>query len=209
MPPLSLRHEQVGRERERSGERGRDADRAERDARPDLDHEPETGDAERHGHPDPSANLLLVDEAREERDEERGGELDEQRDAHREVLDRDEIEPLHERDADEPERDEEEELAPTHAQPRGRDHEQEGEEEERGARVADLRQLERREPGAEHDLRHAPVDGEERRGDRDHRVAEPRPVVLTLLGQQRRGVDHGAAGYRPTLRCSSGCSSAW
>ena len=62
--------------------------------------------------------VLLVDEAREERDEERRGELDEQRDADRQVLDRDEVEPLDERDPDEPERDEEEQLAPSDAQPR-------------------------------------------------------------------------------------------
>ena len=117
----------------------------------------------------------------------------------REVLDRDEVEPLHERDADEAERDEEEKLAATDAQPRGSDDEQEREEENRGARVADLRELERREARAEDDLRDAPVDREERRGGRDHDVAEPCLVVRAPLGEQGGGVDHEPAGYPPTL----------
>ena len=95
--------------------------------------------------PDAPPDVLLVDEPREERDEERRGELDEERDADGQVLDRDEVEPLHERDADETERDEEDELASSDPQPRRRDHEEEGEEEDRGARVADLRELERGE----------------------------------------------------------------
>ena len=115
------------------------------------------------------------------------------------VLDRDEVEPLHERDPDESERDEEEELAAADPEPRRRDDEQEGEEEDRGARVADLRQLEGREARAEHDLRDAPVDREERRRGRDHDVAEPRLVVRAPLGEQRRGVDHEPAGYPPTV----------
>ena len=57
----------------------------------------------------------MVDEPREERDEERRGELDQQRNSHREVLDRHEVEPLDERDPDEAERDEERELAAAHA----------------------------------------------------------------------------------------------
>ena len=138
--------------------------------------------------------VLLVDEPREERDEERRGELDEERDADRQVLDRHEVEPLHERDADEPERDEEEQLAPIRpagatARPRGG---------RRGSRIAaqvfaDLRELERREPRAEDDLGDAAVDGEERRSGRHHRVAEPSSC--------RRGAPRGAGwGRRPCAR---------
>ena len=199
VPALALGHQEVRGERQRAAERGRDADRAEGDARPQLDDEREPGEAQRDRDPDPPSDVLLVDEPREERDEQRRGELDEERDADREVLDRDEVEPLHERDADEAERDEEEELAAADPQPRRRDHEQEREEEDRGARVADLRELERREPRAEDDLRHAPVDGEERRRGGDHDVAEPRLVVRAPLGEQRGGVDHEPAGYPPTL----------
>jgi len=112
VPALALGHEQVRGERERAAERCRDADRAERDSLPELDDEREPRDAQGDGHPDPAPDVLLVDEAREERDEERGGELDEQRDADGELLDGDEVQPLDEGDADEPEGDEEEELAP-------------------------------------------------------------------------------------------------
>ena len=86
--------------------------------------------------------MLLVDEPCEECDEERGGELDEERDADREILDRDEVEPLDERDADEAESDKEQELAASDPQARWRDHKEEREEEDRRARVADLRELE-------------------------------------------------------------------
>src|SRR5207344_2291721 len=112
MLALVLRHEQVGRQRQRAAQRGRDADGAERDAGPELDHEREASQTQRHGDPDAAPNVLLVDEASEERDEERRGELDQQRDADRQVLDRNEVEPLHERDADQAERDEEKQLAP-------------------------------------------------------------------------------------------------
>ena len=149
MLPLALGHEEVGGERQRAAERRGDADRAEGDPGPQLDDEREPGQAHGDRDPDPPADVLLVDEPREERDEERRGELDEERDADGQVLDRDEVEPLHERDPDEPERDEKEELATTDAQSRGSDDEQEREEENRGARVADLRELERREARAE------------------------------------------------------------
>ncbi len=197
--PLALSHEEVGSERQRATERRSDTDRAEGDSRPQLHDEREPGQAHRDRDPDPPPDVLLVDEAREERDEERRGELDEERDAHRQVLDGDEVEPLDERDPDEPESDEEEELAATDAQSRGSDDEQEREEENRRAGVADLRELERREARAEHDLRDAPVDREERRGRRDHDVPEPCLVVRTPLGEQSRGVDHEPAGYPPTV----------
>ena len=199
MLAFALGHEEVGRQSECADERGGHADRAEGDPRPELDDEREAGEAHRDRHPDAPPDVLVVDEPREERDEERRRELDEQRDAHRQVLDRDEVEPLDERDPDEAERDEERELAAAHAQPRRRDREQEGEEQDRRARVADLRELERREPRAEDDLRDASVDREQRRRRRDHHVAEPRLVVRAPLGEQGGGVDHGPAGYPPTL----------
>ena len=197
MLPLALGHEEVRRERQRATECRGDADRAESDSGPQLDDEREAGQAHGDGDPDPPADVLLVDEPREERDEERCRELDEERDAHGQVLDRDEVEPLHERDPDEPEGDEKEELATTDAQSRRSDDEQEREEENRSARVADLRELEGREARAEDDLGDAPVDREERRRRRDHDVAEPRLVVRTPLGEQSRRVDHRArlSGY--------------
>ena len=190
MLALALCHEEIRREGQRAAERRGDADRAERDAGPELHDEREPRQAHRDGDPDAPPNVLLVDEAREERDEERRGELDEQRDADREVLDGDEVEPLHERDADEAECDEEEQLAPPDPQTRRRHSEEEREEQDRRARVPDLRQLERREAGTENDFRNAAVDCEERRGGRDHDVAEPRLVV-------RRAPRAAAWGRRP------------
>ncbi len=87
-------------------------------------------------------DVLLVDEPCEERDEEWGGELDQECDSDREVLDRDEVEPLDECDSDEAERDQEDELPAPDSQAGRCDHEQESEEEDRGARVAYLRELE-------------------------------------------------------------------
>ena len=190
---LALRHEQVGRQRQRAAERRRDADGAERDAGPELNDEREARQAQRDGDPDASPNVLSVDEAREERDEERRGELDEQRDADREVLDRHEVEPLHERDADEAERDEEEQLAPADPQTRRRHDEEKRQEQDRRARVPDLCQLERREAGTKDDLRHAAVDCEERRGGRDHDVAAPRLVVGRALDLPQAAIRSGGA----------------
>jgi len=201
VPALPLRHQEVRSQRERPGERRGDADSAEGDSRPQLDDECEPGETHRDRDPDAPPDVLLVDEPREERDEQGRRELDEQRDSDREVLYRDEVQPLDERDTDEAERDEEEELSASDPQTRRRDHEEESQEEDGRARVADLRELERREPRAEDDLRDAPVDGEQRRRRRHHRVAEPRLVVRAPLGEQGGGVDHEPAGYPPTLCC--------
>ena len=191
MLPLALGHEDVGGERERGAERGGDADGAERDPAPELDDDRQPGDAEDERGPDPPPDVLVVDEAREERDEERAEELDEERDPDRQMVDRDEVQELHEPDSGDAEDDEEEELAPVGAERRAREEEQEDEEPDRGARRADLGQLERREAGAEHDLRDGSVHGEEARGHDDHRVSEPRAVVDASLVRGEEGrVDH-------------------
>ncbi len=106
MLPFTLRHQEVGGESQRAAERRGDADRAERDPRPELDDEREPLQTHRDRYPDAPADVLLVDEPREQRDEEWRRELDEKRDADREVVDRHEVEPLHECDADEAEGDE-------------------------------------------------------------------------------------------------------
>ncbi len=64
-------------------------------------------------------------ETRPERDEDRRGELEQQADPDRQPLDRDEVEPLDEREADDPVEDEQRQLVPRHAQPSGRRDEQE------------------------------------------------------------------------------------
>jgi hypothetical protein len=100
VPAFALRHEQVRGQRERAAERSSDPDRAERDARPQLDDERQARQTQRDGEPDAPPDVLPVDEPREQRHEERRGELDEQSDAHGEVFDRHEVQPLHERNAD-------------------------------------------------------------------------------------------------------------
>ena len=86
------------------------------------------------------------------------------------------------------------------------------EEEDRSARVADLRELERREARAENDLGDAPVDREERRCRRDHDVTEPRLVVGTPIREQSGGVDHRArlsASRQNTLPARPTCCPYW
>ena len=116
MAPLVLGHEEVGGETERPGERRGDSDGAERDSCPDLHDDGEAGETEHDGNPDPPPNVLLVDEACEQRDEERSRELDQQRHSDRQVVDRDEVEPLHECDAEDPESGEKQELAAADAE---------------------------------------------------------------------------------------------
>ena len=132
--PLALGHEDVGGERERGAERGGDADDAERDPAPELDDDRQAGDAEDERRPDPPADVLVVDEAREERDEERAQELDEERDPDRQMVDRDEVEKLHEPDPGDAEDDEEEDLAAVGTERRAGEEEQEEQEADRSAR---------------------------------------------------------------------------
>ena len=135
--------------------------------------------------------MLAVDEAGEECDEERRGELDQERDAYGQMLERGEVEPLYERDPGDAEQHEEGELPAVDAQALAGEKEQKEEESGSRARGANLGQLERGEAGAENDLGHGPVHSEQRRRGRDHQVAEPRPLVKTplLRGQEGR-VDH-------------------
>ena len=107
--------ERVGRGRQGGKEDPRGRDGA---APPDVDDQREPDEGERQREPDPATDRLLEDVARPEGDEERREILDEERDPDREPVDREEVEPLHEREPADPEEGEERQLAGAHAQPR-------------------------------------------------------------------------------------------
>ena len=65
---------------------------------PDLDDQREAGKRDRERGPDTSAHGFVEDEARPERDEDRGDVLDQQSDPDVEAVDREEVGPLHERE---------------------------------------------------------------------------------------------------------------
>ena len=138
--PLALGHQEVRRQGERTAEGRGDADGAEGDPGPQLDDEGETEQAHRHRDPDAPSRVLLVDEAREEGDEERRGELDEERDARRagSRSRRSRATARGRRRRDRTPRGSASSRRPTRSRDRAND-EQEREEEQRGARVADLR----------------------------------------------------------------------
>ena len=77
----------------------------------EVDDHREADERQRERDPDPAAHGLVEDVARPERDE-RGEVLDQQRDPDREPVDREEVEPLHEREPADPEHGEERQLAP-------------------------------------------------------------------------------------------------
>ena len=120
---------------QRRREAGRDAAAVERDPAPDLDDEREAGERKGEGEPDPSAHVLAIDEPRPERDEERREVLEEERDPDRQPVDRDEVEPLHEREPADAEQDEQGKLARAQAEPAAvRQREDEREPEKRAGR---------------------------------------------------------------------------
>ena len=80
-----------------------DAEPVERDAVPEVDDEREPDEREPERDPEPAAHVLLQHEEGEERDEQRAEVLDQQRDADVEPVDREEVEELHERDAEDAE----------------------------------------------------------------------------------------------------------
>ena len=86
-----------------------------------VDDHREAGERQRKRDPDPAAHVLVEDVARPERDEQRAEVLDQQRDPDREPVDREEVEPLHEREPADPEDGEERQLATRCLEPRGRD----------------------------------------------------------------------------------------
>jgi hypothetical protein len=77
---------------------------------PDLDDQQQPRQRERQRDPDARADLLAVDEACPQRDEDRTDELDHERDPDRDAVDREEVGPLHEREPTRAERDDQRQL---------------------------------------------------------------------------------------------------
>ncbi len=77
----------------------------------DVDDHREPDERERERVPDPPPHRLVEGEARPEPDAERREVLDQERDPDREPVDREEVEPLHEREPGDPEQREVRQLA--------------------------------------------------------------------------------------------------
>ena len=181
-------------------EREHEADRRELAAAAEqVDDHPEADQRERERDPDAPPHVLVEDVAGPQRDEQRSQVLDQQRDPDGEPVDREEVEPLHEREPADPEDGEERQLAPRGPEARGRDHEQDEHEPDRGAERSHLEQPQRREVRAEDHLRHGPVDGPEDRRRSRHGVPDPRAPMRGRLDRKRR-LAHGAAIYGPRRR---------
>ena len=115
-----LAGQEVNRERHRGEERRRDADRVEPHVLPHLRDQREPRQREREGRPHAASDRLVPYEPRPERDEHRRGELEEEGDPDRKPLDRDEVEPLDEREPDDPVEDEQGNLVSGDSQTAGR-----------------------------------------------------------------------------------------
>jgi len=113
-----------------------------------------------------------ADEAGPECDQDRRRVLDEERDPDLEPVDREEVEPLHECEPEDPEGGEEEELVAADPKPFGPGQSKRRDENERRARRANLAEPERRDPGREDRLCDRPVDSPEAGRGEHHRVAE-------------------------------------
>ena len=218
---VAPRHPALGQEhvrgvREGAADRRRDAHAAERRAGPDLDDQPETGERAGECDPDPAPDGLVHGVVRKEGDDQRCEVLDQERNAYRQLVDREEVEPLHQCHAADPEGREERELAPRHAQ-RGRPPDcHRDREPEEGAERAHLRQLERRDPGGENDFRDRAVEPEQRRRDEHHRVADRGAGVPAARARDVGEIDHrprlsgGAEGVRREhYTAATGRSAAW
>jgi hypothetical protein len=147
--------------------------------RPDLRHEREPDDDEREGGPGAAAHRLVPDEPRPQGDQHRRRELEQQPDPDREPVDSDEVQPLHEREADDAVEREPRGLPPRlDPQPLRRQDRKACGDEQEAPGCAELRPAQRADVAAvERDLRDGAVDREERRRADDHGVAEPRPAV--------------------------------
>ena len=101
-------------------------------------------------------------------------------------MDREEVEPLDEREAEDPECRQEEQLAAADAQALPAGDGKDRHEDEGGAGRAHFAQAQRRDPGAEDRLRNRPVDPPEARRGEHHRVAEQRPAGVGLRSGEDR-----------------------
>jgi hypothetical protein len=129
--------------------------------RPPDEHETaqHTGDRD----PQPPAHRLLEEEERDDRDEQHGEVLQQQRDADRQPLHRGGIAGLQQRDAEHAEDRHHDELAAAQPERRPVEHQQERPCDHGGAEHPELGELGGRQPGVEHDLGDASVRAEEER----------------------------------------------
>ena len=204
-----LGEQDVGRVRDRPGEREQHAGRRERRPAAEQVHDqrqPEQRQRERG--PDPPPHRILVDEARPERDEQRREVLDQQRDPDREAVDRQEVEPLHERQTDEAEREQVRQLAPRQPQAPGRDRGDDHDQPDRCAERPHLREPLRREARREDRLRDRAVHAPEHRRRRCHQIAEPRAPNAGRLDWEG-GLAHGPPTLPTSTLVRTGRSSAW
>ena len=158
----------------------------------------------------------MEDVTRPERDKERGEVLDEQRDPDREPVDREEVEPLHEREPADPEQSRNgSSFSGTFSRPGPVTARISDEPEERPVqRTSVSRSDETPESRITFDTE--AVDGPERRRRGRHRVAEPGPPVRVparcgtaprsrapgVRGRDRAPSEIGMAGFEPAASCS-------
>ncbi len=173
-----LGEEDVERVRERAADRERDPGRREAlTAAEQVDDQREAREREPERDPDAAPHVLVVDEPRPERDEQRRQVLDQQRDPDREPVDCKEVEPLHEGQSGDAEDDEVRKLPPRDAKAARRGERHDDQQSDRGPERAHLREPLGRQPGREDRLRDRAVDPPENRRGRRHRVAEARVTV--------------------------------
>ena len=176
-----LAREVVGRERACGNETRGNAEAVEASVLPDLGDEDDASHGERQCRPDTPSHGLVPDEHGPERDEHRRRELEQQADPDRETLDRDEVQPLDEREADDPVEDEERHLVAAHPEPRGSDDDEDRGEAEARAGGAQLRQPQARDARRREDhLHHRAVDREQRRRGDEHGVPDAWMAASTL-----------------------------
>ena len=111
-----LRVEHVQRVRARAGEREGDAEAVEREAVPETDDEDEADGRQPERGPEPRPHLLLSDEVRPERHEQRPEEDQHERDTDLQPPDREQVEELREHDSARAEDGQVGELAPRRPQ---------------------------------------------------------------------------------------------
>jgi hypothetical protein len=118
---------------------------------------------------------LVPAEPRPQRDENRRGELDQQRDPDRQALDREEVEPLDEREAADSVEDEQGQLLPARPEATRGGEREHCRKPDEGAGAAELRQpLGTDSAGRQDHLRDDAVDREERCRREGHRKPDPR-----------------------------------
>ena len=159
---------------------------------PDLRDEGQAADHETERRPHAAPHRLVPGEPDPERDQHRGAELEEQADPDRQALDRDEVEPLHDREADDPvEREPSQLAARPDPQPVRRDEREAERQPDEAARRAELGPAERAHVARlETDLGDGAVDREHRRGHDRHRVPDARPAVAGKLSRWQRELGH-------------------